>query len=168
MYDSDSTRNGHPPPIDGSRARRSVTVVDETPPIHPDIERIDHVAITVADFDATLATLSGALGLRCARIGRLGGDSARRIAMIADGTGFKLEIIEAAPDAAHEGPAAFAHLAVRVRDVDESWTRLIDSGFTAQKPPRRLEPAHARTALLTEPTGLDVQIIRYDETSPDL
>ena len=148
--------------------RRNVGVVDATPPTHPDIERIDHVAITVADFDATLATLTGALGLRCARIGRLGGDSARRIAMIADGTGFKLEIIEAGPDDAPDGPAAFAHIALRVRDVDESWDRLLDSGFTAQKPPRRLEPAHARTALLTEPTGMDVQIIRYDDTSPDL
>jgi hypothetical protein len=94
MFDSDSTRNGHAPPIDGSSVRRSVGAVDATPPTHPDIERIDHMAITVADFDATVATLTGALGLRCARIGRLGGDSARRIAMIADGTGFKLEIID--------------------------------------------------------------------------
>jgi catechol 2,3-dioxygenase-like lactoylglutathione lyase family enzyme len=132
------------------------------------VERVDHVAIVVPDFDATVAMLTASLGLRCARIGRLGKDGTRRIAMIADGTGFKLEIIEAAegPDAV-TGPT-LDHVALRVRDVDESHRLLLDAGFVEERPPRRLEPAHARTALLAEPNGMQVQVIRYDPTSPDL
>lgn len=130
------------------------------------VERIDHVAIVVPDFDATVASLTTALGLRCARIGRLGRDGSRRIAMIADGTGFKLEIIEAPADGATG--AELDHVAVRVLDVDASHEHLVGAGFAEERAPRRLEPAHARTALLTEPSGLQVQIIRYDPTSPDL
>lgn len=133
-----------------------------------DIERIDHVALVVADFDAVVRTFTDALGLRCARIGRLGRDGTRRIAMIADGTGFKLELIEAPADAVDPPSARFDHVALRAHDVDASHDRLLAEGFTAHFAPRRLEPAHARTALLREPSGIDVQIVRYDDTSPDL
>ena len=139
------------------------------------VERINHVAIVVADFDATVRMLTDALGMRCARLGKLGRDESRRIAMITDGTGFKLEIIEApAPEAHEAGPAGaspaatFDHIAVRVRDVDETHERLQAIGFAERMAPRRLEPAHARTALLAEPHGMHVQIIRYDDTSPDI
>ncbi len=129
---------------------------------------VDHVAIEVADFDARLKVFE-ALGMRVQRIGRYGMDQSRRIAMVGDGTGFKFEVIEADAD-------AFSHLAYRTDDVAGTFAELCavpgDGGDTLFQPlmePKRLpEAAKGDTASVSEPGGIRIQLVKYDEDSPDL
>ena len=125
-------------------------------------QQIDHVAISVGDFDDRLALLTGSLGMTLKRVGTYGKDASRRIAMVGDAAGFKLEIIEG------DGPDTFEHVAWRVEDVQASFDAMVAEGYTAERPPRRLDAAKAITALLHDPKGFAVQIIRYDADSPDL
>lgn len=125
-------------------------------------QQIDHVALSVGDFDARLALLTTGLSMTLKRIGTYGKDASRRIAMLADGAGFKLELIES------DGPEVFEHVAWRVADVPAAVDELTAQGFTVDRPPRRIEAARADSALLYDPNGLAVQVIRYDADSPDL
>ncbi|MGE0878728.1 MAG: VOC family protein [Acidimicrobiia bacterium] len=132
------------------------------------VERLDHVAMVVADFDGTVSVFTEVLGLECIRIGSLNREPSRRIAMIGDGTGFKLELIEAPLDGGPASGAELDHVAVRVSDVTESHRALSASGFESRRSPVRVEAAEAETAVLLAPNGLTVQIIRYDPSSPDV
>ena len=132
------------------------------------VERFDHVAMVVADFDGTVTMFTASLGLECIRIGRLNRDPTRRIAMIGDGTGFKLELIEAPASGGPTTGAELDHVAVRVSDVAESYDALTAAGFESKRRPMRVDAAEAQTAVLLGPNGLTVQIIRYDPSSRDI
>jgi hypothetical protein len=102
--------------------------------------------------------------MRLQRIGRLVRDPARRIAMVGDGHGFKLELVEGAdPD----GSDRLLHVAWHVDDVDESHDRLIEAGCTSEREPFRLDAARGRTAIVQPPAGVPVQLVHYDADSPD-
>jgi catechol 2,3-dioxygenase-like lactoylglutathione lyase family enzyme len=126
------------------------------------IGQLDHVALGVHDLDERIAFLTGTLGMKLGRIGKhvkTGG----RIAMIADANGFKLELIEL-PD---EAPG-LQHIAYRVEDVDAAYARLLEQGCTGIRGPHELAAAKAVTALVEDPAGLQVQVIKYAPDSPDL
>lgn len=134
------------------------------PPIP--IECIDHVALEVADFDGQVARLCAVMQMTCRRIGRYGADQSRRIAMLADERGNKLELIEAPADA--EPGAVFMHVAWRVADVDAAFASLVELGWEVLGAPRDIAAARARSAHLLEPSGLAVQLIAYEPDSPDI
>jgi catechol 2,3-dioxygenase-like lactoylglutathione lyase family enzyme len=126
------------------------------------IGQMDHVALAVKDLDERIAFLTGTLGMTLKRIGthvKTGG----RIAMIADGNGFKLELIEM-PDA----EPGLNHVAYRVEDVDAAYRKLLEDGCTSIRPPHPIAAAKADSALVEDATGLQVQIIKYAPDSPDL
>ncbi|HEY8491864.1 MAG TPA: VOC family protein [Dehalococcoidia bacterium] len=124
---------------------------------------LDHVAIGVADLDGGVAMLTSTFGMVLKRMGTHVA-SGGRIAFLADpASGMKLELIET-PDR----QTGFMHVAFRVDDVAAEHARLTSAGFETVRGPFRLEPARADTALLRDPSGLEVQIIRYDTDSPDL
>jgi catechol 2,3-dioxygenase-like lactoylglutathione lyase family enzyme len=126
------------------------------------IGQMDHVALGVHDMDERIAFLTGTLGMTVKRIGthfKTGG----RIVMIADANGFKLELIELP----NEAPG-LQHVAYRVEDVDAAYARLIDEGCTGIRGPHELGAAKAVTALVADPSGLQVQVIKYAPDSPDL
>jgi catechol 2,3-dioxygenase-like lactoylglutathione lyase family enzyme len=131
-----------------------------------ELERIDHLALEVSDFDARLRAMTDDLGLECTRIGRLGGDPTRRIAMLRDATGFKIELVEAAPGTA--APTTLAHVAWRVADVAAAHDSLCATGYESIVAPRSIEAARAESALVRTPDGLSIQLIRYEPDSPDL
>ena len=124
---------------------------------------IDHVALEVADLDERVARLE-ALGLRVLRVGarhRTG----QRIVMMGDGTGAKLELIEA--DGTSQRPV-FAHLALRSDDPDRAHRHLVDQGWASRSEPHDLPAARARSALVGDGAGFDVQVIAYEPDSPDI
>jgi 4-hydroxyphenylpyruvate dioxygenase-like putative hemolysin len=126
--------------------------------------RIDHIALRTPDFDGTIALLERSCGLRLLRIGVVAA-TGQRIAMIGDGTGMKLELI----DAADALGLSFAHIAFCVDDVDAAYQAMIAAEWASKKPPRDLPPAQARTALVSDAArSLDVQLISYDPASPDV
>ncbi len=129
---------------------------------------IDHVALEVADIDERVRRLEAA-GLRVLRHGTRY-STGQRIVMMGDGTGNKLELIEAHPgDGGGDGDVipVFAHLALRTDDADGAHRRLRDAGYESRSEPHDLAAARARSALLDSGGGFRVQVISYDEDSPD-
>lgn len=133
---------------------------------------IDHVALEVADIDERVRLLEAA-GLRVLRHGTRY-STGQRIVMMGDGTGNKLELIEAEPEAGDgDGGAGgdrapvFAHLALRTGDADGAHRRLQEAGYESRSEPHDLAAARARSALLDSGGGFRVQVISYDEDSPD-
>ena len=124
---------------------------------------IDHVALGVEDLDERIAFMTGVLGMTLKRRGThiaTGG----RIAFLADPiTGFKFELVET-PDR----QLGFMHVAYRAEDVAAEHDRLVEQGLQSLRTPFRVEPAKAVSALLKDPSGLEVQVIAYDPDSPDL
>lgn len=123
---------------------------------------LDHIALGTPDLDERIAFFTGTMGMTLKRMGvhhATGG----RIAMLADPSGFKIELIEAPPD-----KATLWHVAYRVDDVDAEYRRLVASGCQAVREPHDLPAARARTALMRDPFGLQIQIIAYAPDSPDL
>lgn len=125
---------------------------------------LDHVAIEVPDFDAFLARMTSALGMVVRRVGALTSDPSRRIAMVSDSTGRKLEIVEGPAGGAAVG---LLHVAWRVDDVDAEYSALLETGCTSVSAPRRLEAAKSRTATVADPEGAQIQLVTYDPDSPD-
>lgn len=126
------------------------------------IGQLDHVALGVHDLDERIAFYTGALGMRLGRIGKhvkTGG----RIAMIADRNGFKLELIELPND-----EPGFQHLAYRVEDVGAAHASLVEQGCKTIRGPHEIGAAKAVTALVEDPSGTQIQIIKYAPDSPDL
>jgi catechol 2,3-dioxygenase-like lactoylglutathione lyase family enzyme len=126
------------------------------------IGQMDHVALGVHDLDERIAFLTGTLGMTLKRIGKhvkTGG----RIAMIADRNGFKLELIELPDD-----EPGFQHLAYRVEDVEAAHASLVEQGCTTIRGPHEIGAAKAMTALVEDPSGTQIQVIKYAPDSPDL
>ena len=113
---------------------------------------VDHVALEVGDLDEHIHQLVHNCGLRLLRTGTRH-STGQRIAMLGDGTGTKLELIEA-----DVTTPTFAHLAFRVDDIAKHIDRLNDAGWSTKRPSHRLEAAKADTALLDAGHGLDVQV----------
>ena len=124
--------------------------------------RIDHVAIEVPDLDRRVEMLTRAGSLRVLRRGQRY-NTGQRIVLLGDGTGSKIELIESNGTAPR-----FVHLAFRVDDVDAVYDDLVGEGWGAVNPPHDLTSAGARTALVSDGDGLEVQVITYQPNSPDM
>ena len=126
------------------------------------IGQLDHVALGVHDLDERIAFLTGTLGMTLKRLGKHM-KTGSRIAMIGDQAGFKLELIEVPPS-----EPLFQHLAYRVEDVDAAYALLVEQGCTGLRGPAPIPPAKAMSALVEDPTGVQIQVIKYEPDSPDL
>lgn len=92
----------------------------------------------------------------------------QRIVMVGDGTGTKLELIERTADAADAGaPVAFVHLAFEVDDVEAAVAHFTAAGWRCVRDVHDLAAAQARTALFHH-AGIEIQVISYAPTSPDV
>jgi len=87
----------------------------------------------------------------------------RRIAMLADPRGTKLELMEVA-----ERTGALDHVGYRVADVDAAHATLLAVGCTELRAPFEIPAARARSSLLREAAGHQLQLIAYRPGSPDL
>jgi hypothetical protein len=128
------------------------------------LDRLDHVAIEVADLDyyvELLVRTGGMKVLRRATAKRTGA----RMAMVGDPTGMKLELIENRDTA---GAPRFLHVAFRSGDVDAAARSLEDKGWTWQRGPIDLEEAQARSVLLSDNGCFELQVLTYRPTSPDI
>jgi catechol 2,3-dioxygenase-like lactoylglutathione lyase family enzyme len=127
------------------------------------LNRIDHFAIEVKDIDAYVRTLEQTGGLKLIRWGvRM--SNGRRIAMLGDGVGMKIEVAEE-PSAS---TPRLDHVAFRSVDVEGDCQALDQAGWTVQVKPRRVPAAHATSAMLSSADGFKLQVIGYDPTSPDI
>lgn len=129
------------------------------------LARLDHVAIEVADLDYYIEQLVATGGMRLLRRA-IAKRTGTRMAMIGDPTGMKLELIENR-DAA-EGAPRFLHVAFRSSDVDAAARSLVGKGWNLERGPIDLEEAQARSVLLSDNRGFELQALTYRPTSPDI
>lgn len=123
--------------------------------------KVDHVAILVDDIDHRIETLLATGAFKLLREGTQI-TTGNRIVMMGDGTGFKIELIQAPGQA-----TTFAHVALRVPDVDGALASLPQSGWEHKRGPNELQAARARTGLLCD-GDFDLQVIAYESDSPDM
>jgi hypothetical protein len=122
---------------------------------------LDHQGVESTAIDADVR-LHEALGLELLRWGvhvRTG----LRVALLHDGHGGKLELMEVA---ARTGD--LDHLAYRVPELPAAHAVALAAGNTEVTPPFRLEAARADSSFVRSPGGGLVQLIAYDPGSPDL
>jgi predicted enzyme related to lactoylglutathione lyase len=124
--------------------------------------RMDHFALEVADLDRYIDQLVATGGMRLLRRGTAK-RSGTRLAMVGDPTGMKIELIEN-PDAI---VPRYLHVAFRSADVDATASALKDKGWTWERGPIELEDAQARSVLLSDSKGFELQVLTYQPTSPD-
>jgi hypothetical protein len=125
--------------------------------------RFDHVALEVDDLERFISLFSATGALHLIRMGMLNA-TGQRIAMLGDGTGARIELIENPKATA----PTLAHLALRVDSADQARTDLMGLGWQHVRGPNELAAAGARSALLADRSGLQLQVIAYRADSPDL
>ncbi|GAC1320973.1 MAG: hypothetical protein NVSMB2_17320 [Chloroflexota bacterium] len=114
--------------------------------------KVDHVAIELPDVDRRMAALLATGAFRLLREGKRT-TTGTRIFMVGDGSGFKLELIESQ---AVMGPT-FAHVALRVDDVEQAQEALVDQGWTHERGPTDIPAARAVSSLVCD-GGFDLQV----------
>lgn len=123
---------------------------------------LDHVGTEEPDVDARVAFLVDVLGFRVLRRGTHV-VTGRRILMLADPAGTKLELMEVA-----ERTGALDHVGYRVADVDAAHAALLAAGCTEVRAPFEIAAARARSSLVREAAGHQLQLIAYAPGSPDM
>ena len=113
---------------------------------------IDHIALTVPDFDEQVERLTTTFGMVVE--GR-----SEHFAVIADpATGLKIELGRSGDAEVH-----FRHLGFRADDVDSDHERLVAAGMESGEAPHRRDFARMYTSFLRQPGGLEVQLVTYDD-----
>lgn len=130
--------------------------------VHSVGSALDHVAIQVPDLASAIELFTTLLGMKLKRIG-IRHATGGRIALLGDARGMKLELVE------EKTPGvALLHVAHRVDDVATGFRTLLDYGCAPVKQPMWLEAAQAEFATVQHESGLEIQLVRYAPTSPDL
>lgn len=129
------------------------------------LTRLDHVAIEVVDLEHCIEQLVATGGMKLLRRATAKRTGAR-MALLGDPTGMKLELIENR-DAAGEA-LRFLHIAFRSGDVDAAARTLVGKGWKWERGPIDLEEAQARSVLLSNNRGFELQVLMYQPTSPDI
>ena len=113
---------------------------------------IDHIALTVPDLDEQVDRLTATFGMVVE--GRTD-----QFAVISDpASGLKIELGRSA-----DGEVHFRHVGFRADDVDGEHAQLVAAGMTTSQEPHRREFAGMYTSFLTQPGGIEVQLVRYDD-----
>ncbi len=148
---------------------------------------LDHVSVTVADLDRSLAFYHGLLRIPVLGRGEEAGDEVEAITgfdharfRYADmdlGSGQILELLHyLSPVGIPHRPNVYdpgsGHLAIRVDDLDGILERLRESGVTPRSEPVVLQApawwAGARCVYITDPDGVTVELVeRRREGRPD-
>lgn len=116
---------------------------------------LDHVALGVPDFDASVDLFVKRFGLEVLLTGNVPA-TGQRMAMLRDAEGGKLELVET-PD---EDSVSVLHVAFWTDDADEAHHVLVGQGWQTKREPHDLPRNNSRTALLTG-QGFDLQVISY-------
>ena len=111
----------------------------------------DHIALTVPDLDEQVDRLINDLGLEVRM-------RSEHFAVLVDTRiDFKLELSRSDDDEVH-----VRHLGFRADDVDAAHTSLVAAGMATRQEPQRQDFARMYTSYLTQPGGVEVQLVKYD------
>ena len=112
---------------------------------------LDHIALTVPNLDEQVDRLTSDLGM-VVRV------RSERFAVVVDpGSDFKLEL-----STSDDGDVHVRHLGFRADDVDAAHASLVTAGMETSAAPHRQDLAKMYTSFLTQPGGVEVQLVKYD------
>jgi catechol 2,3-dioxygenase-like lactoylglutathione lyase family enzyme len=112
---------------------------------------LDHIALTVPNLDAQVERLTSAFGMVVQF-------RTEHFAVIVDpGSELKFELSTSDDDGVH-----VRHLGFRAIDVDAAHASLVAAGMETNAAPQRQDFANMYTSYLTQPGGLEVQLVKYD------
>lgn len=111
----------------------------------------DHIALTVPDVDAQVDRLVRSLGLVIQMRNPF------MSVLVDPATNIKLEI-----SASDDGEVHVRHLGFRADDVDAAHEVLVTDGMEPRVAPQRQDFAAMYTSYLTQPGGVEVQLVKYD------
>ena len=112
---------------------------------------IDHIALTVPDLNAQVDRLTTEFGMVVES--RLD-----FFAVLADpASGLKLELSRSDDSDVH-----FRHFGFRADDLDGAHESLVEAGMETSEAPHRRDFARMYTSFLTQPGGVEVQLVKYD------
>ena len=112
---------------------------------------LDHIALTVPDLDAQVERLINDLGLE------VRSRSGHFAVLVDTRIDFKFELSRS-----DDGEVHVRHLGFRADDVDAAHTSLVAAGMEARQDPQRQDFAMMYTSYLTQPGGVEVQLVKYD------
>jgi len=111
----------------------------------------DHIAVTVPDLGSQVDRLEKDFGMEVRMRSEL-------FALVVDPvTGFRFELSRSEDDGIH-----LRHLGFRADDVDASHAALVAAGMGANAEPYRQDFAGMYTSYLSQPGGMEVQLVKYD------
>jgi len=112
---------------------------------------LDHIALTVPDLDEQVERLTSDLGMETRM-------RSEHFAVLVDPrTDFKLELSRSEDAEVH-----IRHLGFRADDVDEAHEVLVTAGMETRTAPHRQDLAAMYTSYLTQPGGVEIQLVKYD------
>ncbi len=115
------------------------------------VAALDHIALTVPNLDDQIERLTSAFGM----VIRL---RTEHFAVLVDPrSDFKFELSRSDDDEVH-----VRHLGFRADDVDASHASLVAAGMETRAAPHRQDFAAMYTSFLTQPGGVEVQLVKYD------
>ena len=111
----------------------------------------DHIALTVPDLTNQVDRLTRDLGLEVRM-------QSEQFAVLVDRrTDFKLEL-----SASDDGDVHVRHLGFRTDHVDAEHERPVAAGMETRAAPIRQDFAQMYTSYLTQPGGVEIQLVNYD------
>jgi catechol 2,3-dioxygenase-like lactoylglutathione lyase family enzyme len=117
-----------------------------------EISGFDHIALAVPDLDEQVERFTMMMGMVVQ-------SRSERYALIADPqSGFKIELSLSADSGTH-----FRHMGFRAGDVVAGHAALLEAGMTSTEAPHRRDFAKMYTAFLKDASGLEVQLVKYDQ-----
>jgi hypothetical protein len=111
---------------------------------------LDHLPLTVPDLDGQVERLTTAFGMVVET-------RFEHFAVVADPvSGFRFELSHSDDAEVH-----LRHLGFRTSDVDAAHERLVAAGMATTTAPHRRDLAGMYTSFLTDPGGVEVQLVTY-------
>lgn len=112
---------------------------------------LDHIALTVPNLDSQVERLTDAFGM----VVQFRTDN---FAVIVDpASNFKFELSTSDDDEVH-----IRHLGFRTNELDAAHATLVAAGMGTSAAPHRQDFANMYTSYLTQPGGVEVQLVKYD------
>jgi catechol 2,3-dioxygenase-like lactoylglutathione lyase family enzyme len=112
---------------------------------------LDHIALAVPNLDDQIERLTHAFGM----VALL---RTEHFAVVIDsGSGFRFELSRS-----DDGEVHVRHLGFRTDDVDATHAQLVASGMDTSTAPPRQDFAAMYTSSLTQPGGVEIQLVKYD------
>jgi hypothetical protein len=112
---------------------------------------LDHIALSVPNLDDQVERLTTGFGM-------IAQFRSEHFALLVDPvSGLTLEL-----SPSDDGDVHLRHLGFRADDVDAAHSSLVAAGMETREAPHRRDFALMYTSFLTQPGGVEIQLVKYD------